>query len=862
MKLVYILWGWFMLFAMTMNAQTTSSSVTTTQFFVDGVCEMCKKRIEQALLQVEGVQSADWEIATRQLQVEYDSTTVDLYQLHWEVAGVGHDTEQLKAPDKAYNSLHNCCKYRDAAVRNQHRPQQSPAPTAATPEEPQVIAGMVMQQAARSDTLTPLTGVNIYWLGTTEGTATDAQGRFSLEQPAGQRQLVAQYVGFAPDTIALGNNNFVEIILSESHTLETVEVTYRKRPTEYRLFDPVKVQVMNEGELLKAACCNLSESFSTNPSVDVGFTDAVTGTRQIRMLGLAGPNVQITRENMPEIRGLSAIHGLSHVPGPWMEGLQLIKGGGSVVNGYEAIAGQINLELHKPESGDRLYLNLYGNEGSRMEGNAVVNHSLNDRWHYGLSLHGKTLQAELDPNGDGYLDNPTGEELYLLHRWKYRGDNGWNAQFGLRGMYSDQNSGQRGVTDPDGGNASRLWTANQTTRRFGGWAKIGKVFPDRPYASLGLQVSAFHHDQDARFGERPYDADQQSAYANLIYQSRISDNRHTFKTGLSFQYDRLDEQLNDQFFEREEIVPGAFLEYTFEPSEKMTAVAGIRGDYHNNYGFFATPRLHLRYAFTDLTVARLSAGKGRRTASILAENTGALASARRLVIASQGEDVPYGLNQEVAWNFGANLTQGFQLLGQAAVLSFDAYHTRFQQQVIVDFDQNPQAVNFYNLEGNSYSNSLHTQLDMEPIPRLDVRLAYRFNDVRVDYAGARRERPFVSKHRAFINTAYETADQWAFDLTVNWQDTQRLPITTDNPEPFRLDARSPDFFQVNTQVSKRWNEQFELYAGVENLLDFRQEHPILSSAEPFGEFFDASMVWGPVFGRMTYLGVRYRIGEE
>jgi len=861
MKFAYTIGVCFLLIATTAGAQN-ASSVTTAQFFVDGVCEMCKKRIEQALLKVEGVESADWEIATRQLQVEYDSTMINVYQLHWEVAAVGHDTEQLKAPGKAYNSLHDCCKYRDAAVRNKHKPQPPAAPAAASPKAPQVIAGLVMQQASRGDTLTPLTGVNIYWLGATQGAVTDAQGRFSLERPKGQRQLVAQYVGFAPDTILLDDNNFVEIILSESHTLETVDVTYRKRPTEYRLFDPVKVQVMNEDELLKAACCNLSESFTTNPSVDVGFTDAVTGTRQIRMLGLAGPNVQITRENMPEIRGLSAIHGLSHVPGPWMKGLQLIKGGGSVVNGYEAIAGQINLELHQPESGDRLYLNLYGNEGSRMEGNAVVNHSLSDRWHYGFSLHGKTLQAELDRNGDGFLDNPTGEELYLLHRWKYRGGNGWNAQFGMRGMYIDQNSGQLGLSNTDAGNASHLWTANLTTRRFGGWAKIGKVFPNRPYASLGLQVSAFQHDQDARFGERPYDAGQQSAYANLIYQSRIVDTRHTFKTGLSFQYDRLDEQLNEQSFERKEAIPGAFFEYTYEPGEKMTAVAGIRGDYHNNYGFFVTPRLHLRYAFTDLTVARLSAGKGRRTASILAEQTGALASARRFVIASQEANAPYGLNQEIAWNFGANFTQGFQLLGRAAVWSFDAYHTRFQQQVVVDYDQNPQAVHFYQLDGDSYSNSLHTQLDMELLPRLDVRLAYRFNDVRVDYAEARRERPFVSRHRAFVNTAYETADKWAFDLTVNWQGAQRLPITSGNPEPLQLDARSPDFFQLNTQVSKQWNEQFELYIGLENLLDFRQDRPILSSAEPFGEFFDASMVWGPVFGRMTYLGVRYWIGEE
>jgi len=823
-------------------------SAETVRIGVDGVCDMCKTRIEKAALATRGVRMADWSSVTHELAVAVDPAQFAVDDLHRRVAAVGHDTDAMTATDAAYEKLHDCCKYRDPAIRAAHEPQKATA----------FIEGLV-RQAGEDDTPEPLTGVNVFWLGTTEGTTTDAEGRFRIERPAGAQQLVLSYVGFGADTVEVGDDAYLEMQLDETLTLQTIEVKHRKKSTEYRFFDPVKVQVVSEKELLKAACCNLSESFETNPSVDVSFTDAVTGARQIEMLGLAGPYVQITRENIPDIRGLSAIYGLTYMPGPWLEGLQLIKGLGSVVNGYEAIAGQINLELWKPERADRLYANLYGNEGGRFEGNLVLNHALSEHWHTGLLLHGKTQQARMDRNDDGFLDNVLGEEFFVLNRWKYAGADGLNAQFGVRGTFLDNLSGQVGF-DPDGdSNGSRIWGAQMRTRRLEAWAKIGKVFPEKPHASIGLQLSGFVHDQDAAFGSRTYDAEQQMAYANLIYQSRIGSKAHEFKTGLSFQYDGFDERLDTLQFLRDEVVPGAFFEYTFAPNEQFTAVAGLRADHHNLFGLFFTPRLHLRYALNELTVLRASAGRGQRTASIMAEHTGVLASARALISEGQTAGYPYGLDPEVAWNFGLNLTQGFQLFGKAAVFSADAYHTRFEQQVIVDYDYSPQELRFYNLDGHSYSNSLQVQLDMEAADRLDLRLAYRFNDVRTDYREGLREKPFVARHRAFFNAAYATNNGWKFDATLNWQGPKRIPDTDTNPPAYQRPARSPGFFLVNTQVSKTWGERFEAYAGVENLFNFRQEAPILASEDPFGPYFDASLVWGPIFGRMAYAGLRYRL---
>ena len=837
-----------------LSAQGVYHPGDTVRIHVDGVCGMCKERIENAALGTAGIRFADWDIPTKTLAVTLSPEPFDEADLHRNIANIGHDTDKMKAPDEAYASLHACCKYRNEEVRNAHRAEGNTV---------RAYLGGIVYEAEGKRRGTPLPGANIQWLGANEGTSTNEEGRFEMPWVAQTDQVVVSYVGFGSDTIQVKEDFDLEITLRSGALLHTVEVTYRRRTTETSFLDPIKVQKIGEKEMMKAACCNLSESFETTPSVDVSFTDAVTGARQIEMLGLAGPYVQITRENMPDVRGLSAIYGLGYTAGPWVEGMQLNKGMGSVVNGFESITGQINVELRKPERSDRLYLNLYGNQMGRLEGNLNLSQPVGEHWASGLLLHARNqkMGMDIDRNGDGFMDMPGSEQYIVLNRWKYSGDNGLEAQFGVKGAYLDEISGQHGF-DPEAHDShDHHWGARITTRRLEGWFKMGKVFPERPGASLGLQLSGLYHDQDAYFGLRNYDAEQGSAYANLIYQGLIGDTRHRFKTGASFQWDRYTEDLAATGYVRDEWAPGAFFEYTYQPGDQFTAVAGLRADYHNLFGAFITPRLHLRYAFSDEAVLRASAGRGQRTASILAENIGALASSRNIVIHSEDNDKPYGLDAEVAWNYGLTFTQGFELGARPAELNLDAFYTTFASQVVVDYDQNPQELHFYNLPGRSWSTSLQAQVDVALLPRWDVRLAYRFNDVQVAYTGGELQKPLVARHRAFINMAYETGNAWKFDFTLNWQGAKRIPSTAANPPKFRRQDYSPDFLLANAQVSKQWGERFEIYLGSENLFNFMQADPIISSNDPFGPYFDSSLVWGPVFGRNVYMGLRYRIGR-
>ncbi len=706
----------------------------------------------------------------------------------------------------------------------------------------------------------PLVGANVYWLGTTDGTVTEVDGEFNLPRVAQTNKLIVSFIGYQNDTIDTEGKSRLDLRLNTSISLDEVEIVYRKKSTGISFAEPIKIETISEKELLKAACCNLSESFETNPSVDVSFTDAVTGTRQIQMLGLAGPYTQIMRENMPDVRGLSAIYGLTYVPGTWVESIQLGKGTGTVVNGFESIAGQLNVELRKPEEAERLYLNIYGNEGGRMEANANFAHRFDgDKWSTAFLLHGKKNAVKQDRNDDGFLDMPLSNQYIALNRWKYIGPGGMRMQFGVKGTYIDNIGGQTDFKPSNETPINDKWGMHLNMQRFEGWAKFGKVFEEMPWKSMALQLSGANHRQNSTFGLNDYDASQNTFYANTLYASILSNTNHKFKTGASLQYDQYAELLNGANFDRTEIVTGAYFEYTYIYEEKFSAMAGMRADYHNLFGAFITPRLHLRYAPSENTVIRASAGRGQRTANILSEYNGLLASSRQIIIMGDDSEKPYGLDPEVAWNYGLNLTQSFQLNYRDGALSFDFYRTDFENQVVVDLDQSPQKAVFYNLQGKSYSNSFQAQLDYEVIKRLDARLAYRWFDVQTTYDGELLQKPLIAAHRAFLNLAYETNNSWKFDYTINWQGDKRIPFTASNPAAYQLAAHSPDFVLMNAQLSKTWQEKFEVYIGMENLLNFKQENPILASDQPFGDYFDSSLIWGPIFGRNTYFGLRYRI---
>lgn len=643
--------------------------------------------------------------------------------------------------------------------------------------------------------------------------------------------------------------------------LKEVTVKFRRASTQISMLDPMKRELISQRELLKAACCNLSESFETTPSVDVAFTDAVSGYKQIQMLGLAGPYTLITRENIPDTRGLAAVTGLTFTPGTFIEGMQLSKGTGSVVNGYESVAGQINVEWRKPfeDKEEKLHLNLYQSSQGRTEGNIVYRNKLSDKLSTNILLHGKSQWLKLDNNNDGFLDQPLDKQFVGANRWFWFGPKGWEVQGGVKAAFVQNTGGQWNYERNGEQIAGKPWGFQLNTERVEGWAKIGKMF-SKPGTSMGLQLAGVYHNQDAKYGSTNYLGTQRSFYANLIYQTILGNTNHILKGGLSTLVDNYDETFRLTNYKRNEIVPGAFAEYAYTHSTKFNLVAGIRGDYHNIFGAFATPRLHVRYAPFKKTVLRASVGRAQRTANIFAENMGYMASNRSFMVQSAaGSANPYGLNPEVAWNSGVNLTQKFVLDYRDGAVSVDYYYTHFQNQVVVDVED-AHSVQFYNLNGLSFANSLQAQADYELIHNLDLRLAYRWYDVRTSYGNTLKERPLVAAHRAFANIGYETRNKWKFDYTVQWIGSKRIPsLHSHHGGGVTSESYSPSFWQMNAQISKSWNDKLEVYLGGENLTNYMMHDPIVGAGNPYNVGFDASMIWGPIMGANIYGGFRYKL---
>lgn len=709
---------------------------------------------------------------------------------------------------------------------------------------------------------------NVYWLNTNKGTTTLENGSFQIERTPKSNQLIISSVGYTSDTISVADNqNTIAIKLKNAVELNQVDVVVRDKGNSISYMDSKKVEQITEKELQKAACCNLSESFETIPSIDVAITDAVTGTRKIRMLGLEGPNVFISRENMPGIRGLGSAYGLTFIPGVWIKSMQLSKGVGTVVNGHESIAGQINVEMKKPEE-EELFVNMYLNQGGRAELNFNQNFKVSDKWSTMLLLHGSARPFDVDNNDDDFLDFPTGNQINVINRWKYFGEEGLAGQLGIWYLSDQRVGGQKGYEPSISQGLQPKFGLEINTERIEVFGKSGYVFGNKPYKSTAIQGSYSRHKQTSNFGFNEYDAMQESVYLNYLYRTQIKSDKHVITTGASFVYDRFEETAYDSTFNRTERVPGVFLEYTFAPSNNFSLVGGLRADYNSIYGSFLTPRLHARWAATEKLVFRAVAGSGQRTVNIFAENQGMFASSRSFQLMGNQQDVPFGLKQERAYNFGLNLTKDFRLAYRDGFIGVDLYHTQFENQVVYDIED-ARNVKFYNLEGQSYATSIQAEISYEVLKFVDVKVAYRYLDVKTDFQSGLKQKPLTAMHRVFSNIGYETRSNtkggnWKFDATVHYLGEQRIPSTAMNSANNQRSLSSPGFVTANAQVTRTFNKRLDVYVGMENIGNYRQDNPIIDANNPLGtgSEFDSGLVWGPIFGRMVYGGFRFRVGKE
>ena len=721
----------------------------------------------------------------------------------------------------------------------------------------QVISGRVMS-LDKQGKMEDLVGASVYFPALKKGILTNKDGGFTLDLQGNQGFLKFSYAGYETDSIFVPKNGPIMVHL-KSKEKELQEVVVHAGSSPHDRAAMLQTEVLTVKTLAKAACCNLSESFETNASVSVNYSDAVTGSKQIQLLGLSGVYVQTNMENMPSIRGLKTTFGLNYLPGTWIQSIDLSKGQSSVVNGYESIAGAINVELTKPDTTDKYYSNTYMNSQGRFEINQQGAHKFNNHLSTGWYAHYSTQAVRYDGNGDKFLDIPLYQQVNLLNRWKYKSDK-WMAQWGLNVLYEDRISGQVNFA-PETSDRNQVYGFGNKTNRVEGFAKIARLYQFKPYKGLGLILNTYQHLSDAYFATTNYQGAERSFYGNFIYQSIIGNTNHTFRTGASFLYDDFDEKYGYLAYKRTEIVPGTFFEYTYTFPEKFTAIIGNRVDFHNQLGTQWVPRLHLKWDINENTTFRFSTGKGWRRVNFFADNFGFLANQRSLAI-----QLNSGSPMDIAWNTGASISYDFFLNNRKVNLVLDAYRTDFVQQWIWDMESGGQ-INVYKSPGASFANSIQLEVNYSPVKRLDIKAAYRLQDVQADYqllggGVSRLAKPFINRDRILVNLSYYTPyEKWKFDYTFQWNGTRRMPNAALNhfhTEGVNNNLIVPAFSTSYAQIARKF-KKWEMYVGAENLFNFKQDNPVISAENPFSRAFDATMVWGPIVGRMVYLGTRIKI---
>lgn len=719
------------------------------------------------------------------------------------------------------------------------------------------LAGMVANQQEEI-----LIGASVCWKDTRQGAITDTTGRFQLPLRTDTAVLVVNYVGYPPQevTVLPGENN-LWIEVSGARQLKEVTVQGATFGTQLSTIETRNVESITSKELHKAPCCNLSESFQTSGAIDVSFPNALTGAREIQLLGLRGIYSQFLVENRPAMTGIATPFAFDYIPGTWLSGIALAKGASTVKTGFSGITGQVNAELVNPKTDKPLFVNAF----TSTEGRGELNVHLNKKgaeWSNGLYLHGSFVQNNWDMNRDNFKDSPNRQQLNGMYRLVYDGPKGC-AQFNIQALSDHRSGGQ--IRPAESG---QLFGIDQQNNRVEAWGKYGKehLF-GRKFLEIGNIMSASWHKTGAQYGPNHYQGEQRSFYAQSLLQGILGTTDHKFVFAPSIQHDDIHEFVNQTDLSRKETDAGAMVEYTYShPTLRMdipdwVVVLGSRLDWNSRFGWLFTPRMSAKYSFSEESLVRISAGRGFRSPNLVAENISLLASNRVFRFAPD-------LSIEDGWNYGVNYTQELHLFGRTATFSLDLYRTDFVRQILVDVEQAPEIngtdstffVSFYNQPGRSFSNSLLGTFQYNLLPGLDIKLVYKWNDVRAEYADDQLKTQILTpRHRGLVTLDYTTpSKKWLFNTYVQLIGSQRLPDNRFIPHHYihHFPDYTPSYAVWSGQITRKIGEKWEIYAGCENITGYQQHHVIIAADEPNSPYFNGSEIWAPMMRQTGYVGVR------
>ena len=658
----------------------------------------------------------------------------------------------------------------------------------------------------------------------------------------------------------------------------------------------LRTEVISAAGLCKMACCNLAESFENSASVTVGYSDAVTGARQIRLLGLSGVYTQMLDETRPVMRGLASPFGLSYVPGQWLESIQIAKGASSVINGVECMTGQINMEHRKPTDEKPLFLNAAVMSDTKMDFNIASSLQMGYKWSTVLLGHVSGNIKSHDMDSDGFMDDPMMLQFNLANRWLYHADNGMQIRFGVRAIQDSRHGGQllkengkqvsydfdKYIYDKSWdapGTGVNPWGSDILNRSLNGYFKIGVPLNEDNSQNIALVADYNYQDMDSYFGKTKYLAGQHSAFVNLLYQNEINES-HRFTAGLNGTFDRYNEIFSRTiWFEPFPSISGsdtpeytdlanagAFGEYTYKYGETLSVIAGVRADWFNHITdgsskFKVSPRLTLKYMPVDEIVLRANGGRGLRYSTPLVDNIGVFSTGKYF----DGDYHEHIL--EDSWTFGGNVTYYLPFGASSnTYLSVDYFRTQFTQQMVVDYEQKVNQISFYALDGGrSFTDNIQLDFSVDPIERFNITVTARYTNAMIELRGRGLvEKPMTSRFKGVINLQYATnLNKWIFDFTASLNGSCRVydfmkDLKDADGNLLYKNGRTPVYPMLYAQITRRF-KGWDVYVGAENLTNFRQKNAIIGADNPRQASFDASCIWGPLMGIKAHAGFRFTL---
>ena len=752
-----------------------------------------------------------------------------------------------------------------------------------------------------AETAQPLIGASVYWKNTTAGVTTGVNGDFALRRVHGFDTLVVEYLGYdiLETEVADHEQTTIEIRLNPSAVnIDEVVIDGQQRGNYTKSSGIARQEQISFAGLCKMACCSLAESFENSASVTVGYSDAISGARQIKMLGLAGTYTQILDESRPIMQGAGATYGLSYTPGMWLNSIQVSKGVASVTAGHEAITGQINLEHRKPTDDERLFLNLYFDSELRPEINisSAIPLTKDKSLSTVILAHGSLDTATHDMNNDQFVDMPKANQINVANKWLWQTNDGKQFRWGWKVVNENRLGGQMGYKkslydEMVGDLTSELYGSAIHNRNINAYIKAGiPVGYERTYTgdmadavqnNVAMVLDYDNYLTDSYFGRSKINVRENTFRFNATYAHYFSA-RSSLNAGASFfarmmndsysHYGATDKdgyiwsmRNNSNIME-----PGIFAEYTYQIEEKFSLVAGLRGDYAmvgNNYyvkdaknKFLITPRAHIKWSITPRTTLRASAGMGYRRQNIVTDNIWMMTTSREIASLDNLHD-----DMEQALTVGGSLTQTFKLASDdMATISIDYFRSQFFNTMVFDQETADNSIQIYNSHERSFTDNYQIDFNWTPFRGFDLFATFRYTNAKMtlerDGEKILVERPLTSRYKGLINIQYAVR-RWTFDATAQLNGPMRLPATNGDIANAELSPVYPMFFaQVSYQMSN-----LTLYLGCENIANYVQGYkghgtaPIVGGDHPYDPGFNSSMVWGPLMGRKFYIGLRLNI---